>query len=195
MPRHCSRPRSPASRCSRGRNTPGSAQTTRPLNAQCPGRPAGSTRIRSRRAARDRASTAGSSARVSADRRCCRSARRNPDPGDATSLSGWSCTGTEAGSLPRLREFPRSSNRHFELACFYTSFVAGVFYHRVVEVLYDGRFDGLTHKIVDRQCPFRRVDVAAPCFGRGMLGREQLAAVLILDDRDRKCARAAAPPP
>ena len=40
------------------------------------------------------------------------------------------------------------------------------------------------HKIVDRQRPLGGVDVVAPRPGRGMLRREELAAVLILDDRD-----------
>ena len=58
----CSRPRWPARRCSPGRSTSGSARTTPPPSARCPGRPAGSTRSRCRPGGRGRTAPAGCAA-------------------------------------------------------------------------------------------------------------------------------------
>src|SRR3954469_22445256 len=43
----------------------------------------------------------------------------------------------------------------------------------------------LLHDFVDRQPLLRAFDIAAPRLGRGMAWREQGAAVLVGDDRDR----------
>ena len=59
-----------------------------------------------------------------------------------------------------------------------------VFYHRVIEVLYYRTLNGLAYKIVDWQRALGVVDIGLAGFGRRVLGREQLAAVLVFDNRD-----------
>ena len=98
--RHCTRLRSPASRCSPDRSRWGSVRTTPRRCARFPDRPAGWTHTPCRRADRDRKSTAGCAAPAP----ICRSAP-SPDPRNPVrAIGAWtsrsSCT-CDSVAFPR----------------------------------------------------------------------------------------------